>query len=216
MAKKKVRAKAKAKTKAKTKAKPKAKVRTKTKPVRAKAKTKRPASAKPKVAKSPTVAKTETAAAPTPTVSALPDLEVQTTGGGRLQLSSLKGKNVVLYFYPKDDTPGCTTEGCDLRDHHGEFQNLNTVILGVSRDSVESHERFKAKYNFPFELVSDPEEKLCRALGVIQQKSRYGQTYMGVDRSTFIFDKDGKLRKEFRGVSVPGHIDQILEEVRKL
>jgi thioredoxin-dependent peroxiredoxin len=122
----------------------------------------------------------------------------------------------VIYFYPKDDTPGCTTEGCDIRDHYGEFQQLNAVVLGVSRDDLDSHERFKTKFNFPFELVSDPDEKLCRAFGVMKEKSNYGRTYIGVDRSTFIFDKSGALRKEFRGVSVPGHIDQILEEIRRL
>lgn len=204
MAKKKARAK-KAKSKAKVKARVKAKAapRKKTKAKSVKAKTK-PNAVKPKMQAS------------TKSISALPDLEVQTTSGSRLRLSSLRGKNVVLYFYPKDDTPGCTTEGCDLRDRHTEFQNLNTVILGVSRDNVDSHERFKAKYGFPFELVSDPDEKLCRALDVIREKTNYGRTYMGIDRSTFIFDKDGKLRKEFRGVSVTGHADQILDEVRKL
>ncbi|MBI3898044.1 MAG: peroxiredoxin [Gammaproteobacteria bacterium] len=146
----------------------------------------------------------------------LPDVEVATTNGGRLQLSSLKGKNVVLYFYPKDDTPGCTTEGCDIRDRYTDFQNLETVVLGVSRDDLDSHERFKAKFGFPFELVTDPEEKLCQLLGVIQEKQNYGRTYMGIDRSTFVFDKEGKLRKEWRGVKVPGHAEELLEEIRKL
>jgi peroxiredoxin Q/BCP len=147
---------------------------------------------------------------------ALPSIEVETTSGGRLSLASLKGKNVVLYFYPKDDTPGCTTEGCDIRDHFAEFQKLNAVVYGVSRDGVDSHERFKAKFGFPFELIADPDEKLCRAFGVIRQKSLYGRTYMGVDRSTFIFDKTGALRQSFRGVKVPGHVDQLLDELRKL
>jgi peroxiredoxin Q/BCP len=201
----------KSKTKAKSKAKPKAKVKTHSK-----------RQAKPKAAKPKTTTKTRAPAAKTPAASPavnlqhLPDAEVQTTNGGRLQLSSLKGKNVVIYFYPKDDTPGCTTEGCDIRDHYPEFQQLNAVVLGVSRDDLASHERFKAKFNFPFELVSDPEEKLCRAFGVMKEKSNYGRTYIGVDRSTFIFDKSGTLRKEFRGVSVAGHIDQILEEIRRL
>jgi len=146
----------------------------------------------------------------------LPDLALATTGGKTIRLSNLKGKNVVLYFYPKDDTPGCTTEGCDIRDHFAEFARLNAIVLGVSRDSVASHENFKAKFRFPFDLVSDPDEKLCRAFDVIRQKSLYGRTYMGVDRSTFLFDTTGKLRKEFRGVKVPGHIDEILHELGKL
>jgi thioredoxin-dependent peroxiredoxin len=198
--------------KSKTKTKAKAKTRNKS----ATAKTKR--QAKPKTAKRKTsAAKVGKSGAPAAvSLQQLPDLEVQTTNGGRMQLASLKGKNVVIYFYPKDDTPGCTTEGCDIRDHYSEFQQLDAVVLGVSRDDLNSHERFKAKFNFPFELVSDPDEKLCRAFGVMKEKSNYGRTYIGVDRSTFIFDKGGKLRKEFRGVSVPGHIDQILEEIRRL
>ncbi len=195
MAKKKSRAKAKAKPKRKAKAKPKARVRAKTKS----------RSVKSKIA-APAVTSATT----------LPDMEVQTTNGGRLRLSSLKGKNVVLYFYPKDDTPGCTVEGCDIRDRFANFQQLNAVVLGVSRDDLGSHERFKAKFGFPFELVTDPDEKLCRAFNVIQQKSLYGKTYMGVDRSTFIFDKGGKLRKEFRGVKVEGHADEILNALKAL
>ncbi|HJX11532.1 MAG TPA: peroxiredoxin [Candidatus Binatia bacterium] len=143
-------------------------------------------------------------------------MEVQTTSGGRVLLSGLKGRNVVLYFYPKDDTPGCTTEGCDIRDRYAEFRKLDAVVYGISRDGVDSHERFKAKFGFPFELIADPDEKLCRAFGVIQQKSLYGRTYMGVDRSTFIFDKTGSLRKSFHSVKVLGHVDQVLDELRKL
>lgn len=203
----------------KSKTKGKANAKAKTRGRNAAAKTKR--QAKPKTVKRKTtnakVAKPKVPAAmPAVNLRQLPDMEVQTTSGGRLQLTNLKGKNVVIYFYPKDDTPGCTTEGCDIRDHYPEFQRLNAVVLGVSRDDLTSHERFKAKFNFPFELVSDPDEKLCRAFGVIKEKTNYGRTYMGVDRSTFIFDKSGTLRKEFRGVSVPGHIDQILEEIRGL
>jgi len=149
-------------------------------------------------------------------VTTLPNIEVQTTSGGRVLLSGLKGRNVVLYFYPKDDTPGCTTEGCDIRDRYAEFRKLDAVVYGISRDGVDSHERFKAKFGFPFELIADPDEKLCRAFGVIQQKSLYGRTYMGVDRSTFIFDKTGSLRKSFHSVKVLGHVDQVLDELRKL
>lgn len=205
-----------AKKKTSKKAKSKAKTKKATQAKRA-VKAKRNV-AKPKARAAKRSAKpAKKTAAPAPVASAkeLPDLELQATGGP-LRLSSLKGKNVVLYFYPKDDTPGCTTEGCDVRDNYGAFQQLDTVVLGVSRDSVESHDKFKAKYNFPFQLVSDPDEKLCRTFGVIREKTNYGKTYMGVDRSTFIFDKTGALRKEFRGVSVPGHVDQILEEVRRL
>lgn len=205
---------------AKKKSRKKAKT-TKTQPrtrTKARASSVKRKSAKPKAVKrKPARARAAKTAAPPPaSVDRLPDLEVATTGGGRLRLSSLQGKNVVLYFYPKDDTPGCTTEGCDIRDHFGEFQRLDAVVLGVSRDDVDSHERFKSKFNFPFELVSDPDEQLCRAFGVMKEKSNYGRTYIGVDRSTFIFDRSGALRKEFRGVSVPGHVDQILEEIRKL
>lgn len=213
MAKKKTSKKAKAKAKTKKTAKAKRTGRA----VKAKAK-RAPAKSKARAAKRPAATAKKAAApaaAPVASVKELPDLEVQGTGGP-IQLGNLKGKNVVIYFYPKDDTPGCTAEGCDLRDNYGQFQSLDTVVLGVSRDTVESHGKFKAKYNFPFELVSDPEEKLCRTFGVIREKTNYGKTYMGVDRSTFIFDKTGALRKEFRGVSVPGHVDQILEEVRRL
>lgn len=149
-------------------------------------------------------------------ITSLPAIEVETTSGGRFQLANLKGDNVVLYFYPKDDTPGCTTEGCDIRDHYDDFRKLDAVVYGISRDGIDSHERFKAKFGFPFELIADPDEKLCRTFGVIQQKSLYGRTYLGVDRSTFIFDKTGTLRKSFRGVKAPGHVDQVLQELQKL
>lgn len=146
----------------------------------------------------------------------VPDAEMPVTGGKTLCLHDLKGQYAVLYFYPKDNTPGCTLEGQDFRDKHAEFKKLKTAIYGVSRDSLASHEKFKAKLKFPFELVSDPDEKLCRLFDVIREKSLYGKKYMGVDRSTFILDKDGVLRKEFRGVKVKGHVDEVLEEIRKL
>ena len=122
----------------------------------------------------------------------------------------------MLYFYPRDNTPGCTLEGQDFRDQHAQFKKLKTVIYGVSRDSLASHEKFKARHKFPFELVSDPDEKLCRLFDVIREKSLYGKKYMGVDRSTFILDQDGVLRKEFRGVKVKGHVDEVLGEIRLL
>ena len=146
----------------------------------------------------------------------VPDLEVQTTGGKTLRLRDLQGKFAVLYFYPKDDTPGCTLEGQDFRDQHDQIKKLKAVVYGVSRDSLASHEKFKAKFKFPFELISDPDEKLCRLFDVIREKSLYGKKYMGVDRSTFIVDKDGVLRREFRGVKVKGHVDEVIEEIRKL
>jgi len=210
------KAKAKAKTKLKTKSKTKAKSGLKAKKsVRTPAKIRAKAKAMPKTNK-PKIAKPKMAAPAVSIAQTLPNIEVETTGGGRLRLSGLKGKNVVLYFYPKDDTPGCTTEGCDIRDRYPEFQRRDTVVLGVSRDGLESHEKFKAKFGFPFELVTDPNEKLCRSFDVIRKKSLYGKEYMGVDRSTFIFDKEGKLRKEFRGVQVTGHTDEILNELNKL
>lgn len=206
MAKKKSKTKKRAKNgkKTRTKNKTPAKSRVKTKSVRRKLTRAKAKTAKPKAL--PAV----------PSITSLPSIEVETTSSGRLQLAALKGKNVVLYFYPKDDTPGCTTEGCDIRDHYAEFRKLDAVVYGVSRDAIDSHERFKTKFGFPFELIADPDEKLCRAFGVIQQKSLYGRTYLGVDRSTFIFDRAGMLRKSFRGVKVPGHVDQVLGELRKL
>ena len=206
---------AKKKSKAKAKAKSTKKARAKARPKpRAAAKTKHPKKARGKAAPRTTKANAQMPAVPS--IKTLPEIEVETTNGGRLRLSDLKGKNVVLYFYPKDDTPGCTTEGCEIRDHYAEFRNLDTVVYGVSRDGLDSHERFKAKFGFPFELIADPDETLCRAFGVMQQKSLYGRTYLGVDRSTFIFDRAGMLRKEFRSVKVPGHVDQMLEEIRRL
>ena len=146
----------------------------------------------------------------------VPDAELQITGGKTLRLHDLKGQYTVLYFYPRDNTPGCTLEGQDFRDQHAQFKKLKTVIYGVSRDSLASHEKFKARHKFPFELVSDPDEKLCRLFDVIREKSLYGKKYMGVDRSTFILDKDGVLRREFRGVKVKGHVDEVLGEIRLL
>jgi len=166
--------------------------------------------------KQPAPRKKSQAAAKKPGIRSLPAITVQTTSGQRQRLSDLKGKRVVLYFYPKDDTPGCTLEGCDIRDRHKEFTRRNAVVLGVSRDGLAAHERFKSKYGFPFELVSDPDEKLCRAFGVIREKSLYGRKYLGVERSTFVFDETGKLRQAFRGVKVDGHAQQILDELDKL
>lgn len=146
----------------------------------------------------------------------VPDIEVQATDDQKFMLSDLRGKNVVLYFYPKDNTPGCTTEGQDFRDHYEEFRKLNTEIYGISRDSLKSHDGFKSKQCFPFDLISDEDEKLCKLFDVIKEKTLYGKKYLGIDRSTFIIDRKGVLRKEYRGVKVDGHVVTVLEEVRKL
>ena len=126
------------------------------------------------------------------------------------------GKNLVIYFYPKDSTPGCTTEGQDFRDNYKTFKKLNTDILGVSRDSVKSHENFKQKQSFPFELLSDPKEIMCKAFDVMKLKSMYGKEYIGVDRSTFLISSEGKIIKEWRSVKVKGHVNEVLDEVKKL
>jgi peroxiredoxin Q/BCP len=141
------------------------------------------------------------------------DFVSDATGDKTVRLKDLRGKNVVLYFYPKDSTPGCTTEGQDFRDLHAKFKRQKTVILGVSRDSIASHEKFKAKQSFPFDLLSDASEKLCRQFDVIHEKTSYGRTFMGVVRSTFLIDVDGKFRQEWRGVKVRGHAAEVLESV---
>ena len=141
------------------------------------------------------------------------DFVCAATGDKTVRLKDLRGNNVVLYFYPKDSTPGCTTEGQDFRDLHSKFNRQNTVILGASRDSIASHEKFKARQSFPFELLSDPDEKLCRKFDVIHEKTLYGRKFMGVVRSTFLIGADGKLRQEWRGVKVKGHAAEVLESV---
>ena len=132
------------------------------------------------------------------------------TGDKTIALKDLAGKKVVLYFYPKDSTPGCTTEGQDFRDAKAKFTRQNTIILGVSRDSIKKHENFKAKQNFNFDLLSDEDESLCQQFDVIKLKKLYGREYMGVDRSTFLIDENGVLVREWRGVKVKGHIDEVL------
>ncbi|MCO6057228.1 peroxiredoxin [Pseudomonas sp. MOB-449] len=144
------------------------------------------------------------------------DFSAQATSGQDISLSSLKGKQVVLYFYPKDSTPGCTTEGQGFRDQHEAFLAANTLIFGVSRDGLKSHENFKCKQAFPFELISDKDEALCQLFDVIKLKKLYGKEYMGVDRSTFLIDQDGVLRQEWRGVKVPGHVDAVLTAAQAL
>ncbi len=143
-----------------------------------------------------------------------PDFRCPATGDQTIHLKSLRGKKVVIYFYPKDSTPGCTTEGQDFRDLHARFKRQNTVILGVSRDSLASHEKFKAKQKFPFELLSDPDEVLCKKFDVIKEKTLYGRKFMGIERSTFLIDESGKLREEWRKVKVKGHAAEVLAAVK--
>ena len=144
------------------------------------------------------------------------DFEAPATSGQTINLAGLKGKQVVIYFYPKDSTPGCTTQGQGFRDQLDAFKAANTEVFGVSRDSLKSHENFKAKQAFTFELISDKEEALCQLFDVIKLKKLYGKEYMGVDRSTFLIDKDGVLRQEWRGVKVPGHVDAVLAAAQAL
>ncbi|MEZ5524980.1 MAG: peroxiredoxin [Pseudomonadales bacterium] len=146
----------------------------------------------------------------------VPDFTAQATSELELSLSGLKGQNIVIYFYPKDSTPGCTTEGQDFRDLHDAFKALDTLIFGVSRDKMRSHENFKAKQAFPFELISDPEESLCQLFDVIKEKNMYGKKHMGIERSTFLIDKQGVLRQEWRKVKVKGHVEEVLEAVKQL
>ncbi len=143
-----------------------------------------------------------------------PDFKCPATGDQTIHLKSLRGKKIVIYFYPKDSTPGCTTEGQDFRDLHAKFKRQSAVILGVSRDSLASHEKFKAKQKFPFELLSDPDEVLCRKFDVIKEKTLYGRKFMGIERSTFLIDERGKLREEWRKVKVKGHAAEVLEAVK--
>ncbi|MDH0141243.1 peroxiredoxin [Aquipseudomonas alcaligenes] len=144
------------------------------------------------------------------------DFSAAATSGQQVSLSALKGQQVVIYFYPKDSTPGCTTEGQDFRDQHAAFQAANTVVFGVSRDSMKSHENFKCKQAFPFELISDKDETLCQLFDVIKLKKLYGKEYLGIDRSTFLIDAQGVLRQEWRGVKVPGHVDEVLAAAQAL
>lgn len=138
------------------------------------------------------------------------------TGDRTLSSSDFKGSNLVLYFYPKDSTPGCTLEGRDFSERHAAFSKANTVILGVSRDSVTSHEKFQAKQNFPFDLLSDSDEKLCRQFDVIREKNMYGRKFQGIERSTFLIDGRGVLRQEWRKVRVKGHVDEVLAAAQSL
>jgi len=146
----------------------------------------------------------------------LPDFTAQATSDTTVTPESFKGKNVVVYFYPKDNTPGCTTEGQDFRDHYSEFEAANTIVLGVSKDSLKTHENFRKKHEFPFELISDPDETLCKLFDVIKLKKLYGKEYMGIERSTFLIDSQGVLRQEWRKVKVKGHVEEVLHAAKGL
>lgn len=145
-----------------------------------------------------------------------PTLKLPATSGGTFDTEALKGQSFVLYFYPKDSTPGCTTEGGDFRDAHAQFLAAGCQVFGISRDSIKSHENFKAKQSYPFELVSDPEEIACKAFDVIKMKKLYGKEVLGVERSTFVINRTGTIVREWRGVKVPGHVAEVLAFVQAL
>lgn len=142
-----------------------------------------------------------------------PDFTMEADKGGSVSLKDLRGKTVVLYFYPKDDTPGCTRESCAFRDHYPTFQNQDVQVFGVSCDDVPSHEKFAAKYDLPFPLLSDPDTSVSTAYGVYKEKTNYGRKYMGIERSTFVIDGDGRISRIFRNVKVDGHVEKVLDEV---
>jgi peroxiredoxin Q/BCP len=146
----------------------------------------------------------------------VPDFEALATGGVKFTPQAHAGKIVVLYFYPKDNTPGCTTEAMQFRDQYKEFQKAGAVLFGVSRDNMASHERFKTQLGLPFELIADTEEKLCHMFGVVKNKIMYGKKVKGIERSTFLIDAQGVLRGEWRGLTVAGHVDEVLKAVKQL
>lgn len=146
----------------------------------------------------------------------LPEIEAQATGGVKFTPQAFKGRAIVLYFYPKDNTPGCTTEAMQFRDQHAEFVKAGSVVFGVSRDNMASHDKFKQNLELPFELIADTEEKLCHMFGVVKNKIMYGKKVKGIERSTFLIDATGVLRAEWRGIKVAGHVDEVLQAVRDL
>ena len=147
---------------------------------------------------------------------AVKDFSLPSTGGSTFKLSDQRGKTLVVYFYPKDNTPGCTVEGADFRDRHREFTRAGAAVVGVSRDSLKSHESFKAKMKFPFELLSDAEEQACTLFGVMKMKNMYGKKVRGIERSTFVLTGEGAIAREWRGVKVPGHVEEVLNFVKTL
>lgn len=146
---------------------------------------------------------------------AAPDFTLEANENQTISLSSYRGKNVVLYFYPKDMTPGCTTEACDFRDYHPKFKQLDTVVLGISPDSVKSHDKFVAKHELPFPLLADPEHRVAEAYGVWVLKKMYGREYMGIERSTFVIDKQGNIAKAWTKVKVKGHVQEVLQFIEE-
>jgi peroxiredoxin Q/BCP len=146
----------------------------------------------------------------------LPEFEANATSGVKVSNTSHNGKILVLYFYPKDNTPGCTTEAMQFRDQHKDFVKAGAVVFGVSRDNMASHDKFKQKLELPFELIADTEEKLCHMFGVVKNKIMYGKKVKGIERSTFLIDADGVLLQEWRGIKVPGHVEEVLKAVKAL
>ena len=144
----------------------------------------------------------------------LNDFNFQATSGITGKMSDYRGKWLILYFYPRDATPGCTTEGQDFRDQYEEFKKLNAEVFGISRDSMKSHEKFKANQTFPFELISDPDEELCQLFNVMKIKNMYGKQVRGIERSTFVIDPEGKIQKEWRKVKVSNHVKEVLERLK--
>ncbi|MBA4601113.1 thioredoxin-dependent thiol peroxidase [Thermoactinomyces mirandus] len=142
------------------------------------------------------------------------DFTLEASNGNKVTLSELKGQNVVLFFYPKDQTPGCTKEACGFRDAYREFEELDTVILGINKDSVASHQKFIEKQELPFLLLSDPDGEICEKYGVIKEKNMFGKKRLGIERSTFVIDKDGKIAKVYRKVKVTGHVEEVLQFVK--
>jgi len=149
-------------------------------------------------------------------MSLMPEFSLPATGGQTISLSELRGRKVVIYFYPKDNTPGCTNETKDFGALHGDFAAAGCAVFGISRDSLKSHENFKAKLELPFELISDPDEAACEAFGVMKMKNMYGKQVRGIERSTFVIDTEGRIRKEWRGVKAPGHAQEVLDFIKTL
>ena len=146
----------------------------------------------------------------------VPEFDLLSTGNKTIKLSQLKGKNIIIYFYPKDSTPGCTIEAQNFRDNIRKFTSLNTVVLGVSRDKITSHEKFKKNQKIPFDLLSDDDEKLCKIFNVLKEKNMYGRKFIGIERSTFLIDERGILRNEWRKVKVKEHVNDVLQTLKKL
>ncbi len=146
----------------------------------------------------------------------MPEFTAQATDDQTLTPAALSGRFAVLYFYPRDNTPGCTQEGQDFRDHYPEFQALDCEVVGISRDKLKAHENFKSKHAFPFPLIADPEERLCLLFDVMKEKNMYGKRVRGIERSTFLFDRAGILKREWRKVKVPGHVEDVLNAVSEL